>query len=626
MINLKKLTQVKYLSFILFLIITVLFIRNLLGPDIQTIYLDNNKVQTRCLSQPIENIKNNNYEEYKIEKIPQDLYISESIKNLYCYGFVGNIEIFEEEKVIATFYNSSIKIFQYLNIILNSVLIIIILYNLKFANYQTLFLFFLINYLNFDIFLPTVNKYYAFFPFLEINYYEISLFINSLFISIFLSSIKNNKFMLLSFIFHLIFLIDFLPIFLISIYFQNKYNFIFTNSERKIFISLPIFYYSVKIISSVTNNLDFLWLYTSQVAFRGLSRYPDLQLALFNLTCSKGKYFKFNNDENNIISCDLYTEGLFQFSLFTNLNDSEVVILTLIIFNSLLLLWMVLYLKIISLAKFDEFFVVVLSLSPPFIFLITQGNDDLVALVIGICCLYNLDNYTNLKLIVVTLISFLLIHSGIILFSILIIALLIKDRNIVLKSLIFNFIFAIFIFYNLVFSSISILNNQTYKNVFPDMGFGIILDTSFLSNITGINQFIVFLIFIVTLLFVYNLNYFKILYANIDIKSIQSVVFKKEYIYFLSIPIYFIFNFIFSNNSYRLPIFFVFFILIFTYSKSKVRLLLLFFLLFEPLIKSSPDIFRFATTFLSTISGYLILCITIKLLIDLSKSFKHYVE
>ena len=216
MINLKKLTQVKYLSFILFLIITVLFIRNLLGPDIQTIYLDNNKVQTRCLSQPIENIKNNNYEEYKIEKIPQDLYISESIKNLYCYGFVGNIEIFEEEKVIATFYNSSIKIFQYLNIILNSVLIIIILYNLKFANYQTLFLFFLINYLNFDIFLPTVNKYYAFFPFLEINYYEISLFINSLFISIFLSSIKNNKFMLLSFIFQYIFKINIILFLLIQ--------------------------------------------------------------------------------------------------------------------------------------------------------------------------------------------------------------------------------------------------------------------------------------------------------------------------------------------------------------------------------------------------------------------------
>ena len=69
----------------------------------------------------------------ELEKIPQDLYISENIKNLYCYGFVGNIEISEEEKVITTFYNSSIKIFQYLNIILNSVLIIIVLFNLKFS-------------------------------------------------------------------------------------------------------------------------------------------------------------------------------------------------------------------------------------------------------------------------------------------------------------------------------------------------------------------------------------------------------------------------------------------------------------------------------------------------------------
>ena len=111
MISLKKLTQTKHLLFISFLIILVLFLRNILGPDIQTINLDNNKVQTRCLSQPIENIKNNNYEEYKLEKIPQDLYISENIKNLYSM-VVGNIEISERRKVITTFYNSSIGYFN----------------------------------------------------------------------------------------------------------------------------------------------------------------------------------------------------------------------------------------------------------------------------------------------------------------------------------------------------------------------------------------------------------------------------------------------------------------------------------------------------------------------------------
>ena len=46
-------------------------------------------------------------------------------------------------------------------------------------------------------------------------------------------------------------------------------------------------YYIVKIISSLTNKLDFFWLYTSQSGFRGLSRYPDLQFILFNLSCRK---------------------------------------------------------------------------------------------------------------------------------------------------------------------------------------------------------------------------------------------------------------------------------------------------------------------------------------------------
>ena len=43
--------------------------------------------------------KNNNYEEYKLEKIPQDLYISENIKNLYCYGFVGKLKYPKRKKL-----------------------------------------------------------------------------------------------------------------------------------------------------------------------------------------------------------------------------------------------------------------------------------------------------------------------------------------------------------------------------------------------------------------------------------------------------------------------------------------------------------------------------------------------
>lgn len=626
MINLKKLTEAKYLLFILFLIITVLFLRNLLGPDIQTINLDNNKVQTRCLSQSIENIKNYNYKEYKIEKAPQDLYISENIKNLYCYGFVGNIEISEDKKVITTFYNSSLKIFSLLNNLINFLLIITIFLKDKFSKFVILISFYIFNYLNFDLFIPVVSKSFVFLPFLEINYFETSLFINSLFLSLFLSRSTNNKIFLIGFILHLLFLVDFLPIFIISKILQNKLVFNFNDFERKVFIALPVIYYIVKIISSLTSKLDFFWLYTSQSGFRGLSRYPDLQLILFNLSCKKGKYFNFNNEEGNVFSCDEFMQGSFNFSLLTNISDANVVLISIIVFNFFIVLWIFIYFEMLKKMELNEIFVVILSVSAPFIFLISQGNDDFLGLVISMFCIYDFRKFTFLKLLILTITSLLIIHSGFLLIAIFLIALFIKDYNVVLRSSIFNIIFAFFILYNLYFSSISILNNKSYQSVFPDMGFGIILDTDYLSSNTGIDQLYILLILLISLFFIYRSNYLKALYSYIDKKAIKSLIYQKENIYFLSIPIYFIFVFIFSNVSYRLPIFYVFFILTLTYSKTNLRILILLFLLLEPLIKGSPSYFTISTTILSTASGYFVLCITLKLLIDLIKGYKYNVE
>ena len=626
MLSLRKLSQTKHLIFIFFLITTVFLLRNILGPDIQTINLENNKVQTRCLSQPIENIKNNNYEEYKIEKIPQDLYISENIKNLYCYGFVGNIEISEEEKVITTFYNSSLKIFSLFNNLINFLLILSIFLKVKFSRHVILISFYIFNYLNFDLFIPVVSKSFVFLPFLEINYFDISLFTNLLFISLFLSRSTNNKIFLIGFMFHLLLLVDFLPIFIISKILQNKFIFNFNNFERKVFIALPVAYYIVKIISSLTSRLDFFWLNTSKSGFRGLTRYPDLQQVFFNLSCQKGKVFNLYNVEGNLYSCDEFTKGSFNFSLFTNFSDANIVLSAIIVFNLFLIFWIFIYFKMLNILELDKNFVVILSVSTPFIYLISQGNDDFLGLVISIFCLYDLRKFTFLKLLILTVTSFLIIHSGFLLFAIMLLSLFIKDQKVAIKTSIFNLIFAIFILYNLFFNSISILNNNSYQYVFPDMGFGIMLDTEYLSFISGADQFVVLIFLLFTLLIIFKSNFIKIFYLGININAIKSVIFKKEYLYFLSIIIYFVFMFIFPNISYRLPAFFIFFILLLTYSKTNVRILFLLFLLLEPLIKSSPKYFSNFTTMLSTVSGYIVLCVALKLLFDLIKGYKYYVE
>ena len=68
--------------------------------------------------------------------------------------------------------------------------------------------------------------------------------------------------------------------------------------------------------------------------------------------------------------------------------------------------------------------------------------------------------------------------------------------------------------------------------------------------------------------------------------------------------------------------FLVFFILILTYSKTSVRILILLFLLLEPLIKTLQIISVFLRQFLVQPLGYLVLCITLKLIIDLAKELQ----
>ena len=162
-------------------------------------------------------------------------------------------------------------------------------------------------------------------------------------------------------------------------------------------------------------------------------------------------------------------------------------------------------------------------------------------------CIYHLRKFTILKLLILTITSLLIIHSGFLLFAIFLIALFIKDYNVAFKSSFFNVIFAIFILYNFYFSSISILNNKSYQSVFPDMGFGIILDTDYLSSITGINQIYILLILLISLYFTYRSNYLKALYSYIDKNAIKSLIYqKRKYILFCQF-LYILYLYLFSQ-------------------------------------------------------------------------------
>lgn len=609
----------KYLE--LFLILTPLlffFIKPILGPEVNYLVIDNQEVEIRCLDKQANlNINDSqNLKQYKLYLGARDLYLSDSYKNILCFGYVGNFNINNESGVVEIYFNSNLKLFKFA---LNAFNLFLILLLLTFT-VNKFFIFssyVLVNYLIFDNFAPLLEKYFIFLPFLQFSYYETSLFVNLLFISIYLSTFKNNKVFILALIFHLIFFVDFVSIFLISKFFQNKFRFEFNIFEKNLFLITPVIHYFIKIISSLSTKFDFLWISSSQQAFRGLSRYPDFQWVLFALNCSPGKTFSFNNNDKYLASCDQYTQQLFLGNMLNNLSNETIVLLAIYVINIFLLFWIIIYYIFIKYSGFDIIPIALISISPPFIWLISYGNDDFIALIVSVLCLYNLKKATYFKLIILTLVSFVIIHSSVLLFSVVIISIYKKDFKIFKASALSSLGLIVFILYKFLFSPISIGINKAFDAVYFDTGYGILEDANFLSSLFYLNEIFIFTLILIALGIFYKSQTFKRIYSEINFLEVKNFFSTEKNLYFTSFLFYFLALFFISNNSYRLPIFFIIFIVIMTNSSVKVNFVIYGFLFFEPLIKESFQWYRYTTSFISTLLSYVFFCIVLKITYNL---------
>ena len=380
---------------------------------------------------------------------------------------------------------------------------------------------------------------------------------------------NKNKILMIQFIFFLaIFHIEILGIYLIFLYFKYKFEFNFSKSEFLLFKSIPIAILFLRFIFSLSKNFNIFWYSLIRKPYSGSTRFYDMQWNLLNIKCNSG------NTSGDYLFFGSFMECPETYSPMYNL-----IVLDLKIQNTTYILYLIFcilltfgYFRLLNKFSNKKELVVIVFLSPPLNFLIYQGNLDLIVLITLLFISSSISSKMHIKLIFLFFVAIFEIHPVLILFGFLFLFLLEKEVKYFLFTLFLVVAFIGFLFFdfeNKKFSNQYLaqqLGTSTYINdIFTS--FGLKLDLIFLSEIIKVN--IYFIIFFVSI-FIY---FFFSKYIQYKINLEKEL---------LPLSIYFIGTIILENPVYRLSIFLILFISLFSEKFLKLNYLILFSLFLNP--------------------------------------------
>jgi len=219
----------------------------------------------------------------KFNIIERDLYIFPEIQNVKCFGKI--IEVYEGEN-IELVYGTNKKVYNYFNLLGSSVILFLsflILHNERLIKNQILAIF------CFTLFSFTTNKIFlSYFDIFEI-FSNFDLFVSFSSTILFFSSLflYSYKFKIFSIYFFATFNYEYLGIFLLVLLLTSGIKVELGKYEKYTLKILPIYFYLIRYISSLSQNLDFLWRAQFQEAYYGFSRFVDFQGDFFLLNCNK---------------------------------------------------------------------------------------------------------------------------------------------------------------------------------------------------------------------------------------------------------------------------------------------------------------------------------------------------
>lgn len=550
-----------------------------------------------------------NNEEVILKKEKRDVYIFPTLSNLKCLGFITEINSSETANdVITLYYGSNLKVFTYLDTLFNFTIIIPLLLSRKKNLSKILIIYVIFNLLNFKVFNPLDLSYKVFFPIIGPESLDSTTFLKNLFIIFFFFKINSNKGYLLLLTYILFFSVDYFGIFVVSLYLKNKFKFSFSSAEQKYFTLLPLFFYGLRILSTFIDRLDYFWINLGQRVYRGFTIFPDLQWTLFGLRCNgnPNSSFYFGNGIDQINCYDLRGGPL---DSYLSING-DIKFLSLVIGNLSIILLLICFYYFLSRYKKHSVLLVFLILSPPMNHLTFYGNDDLIILLISLFCLINFKKHSLLKVFLVLLISLFNLHPAPLLGGIFLVALKEKDKKIILYSSLAICIFSTLFFFDLIYNSKNI-NNAWMA---PGYGFGVYLDALLLEKYFNFT-----LLFSTIFIFIF----IFFLYRFLKVKKSNLFVSQKISDIYLVIPsiCWYLVTFLYTNNTYRIPLFYCLLYWVFINSNEGLRKIILIFIFLEPVVLQSYFMSKLLILIISNVSSYILFIIFMIYLFDFLEYF-----
>jgi len=378
-----------------------------------------------------------------------------------------------------------------------------------------------------------------------------------------------NKFLLVQFIVFLsLFHIEILGLYVIFLYYRNKFDFNLSKKEFIFFKFIPLISIASKLLFSISKKFDIFWFSLIRKPHSGSSRFYDMQWNLLYMKCNQGsvggEYIRFGSYmECPEIYSPIYKYITHNYNLHT---------LSLFIYLFLLILISIAYIKLFQKFPAKKNFIVLAFLSPPLNFMLYQGNFDFLPFIalLFIYTVFNKKTYLNLILLFV--VSLFEIHPITFLLGFAILF-FIKHRYKELSfaiALMLSFIFYLFYDFSLRKFSNSYLVEQFSTNSYLSdiySSYGLKIDLSIISSTLSVNVYL--LIFTVVLLLIFFTKLFNI-----------NLILEDEYT--IPLALGFFASVVLENPVYRLAVYILLFIFIFNKENKNVNYLLLFSLFLNP--------------------------------------------
>tara|TARA_B100000131_G_scaffold323146_1_gene380123 strand:+ start:2937 stop:4799 length:1863 start_codon:yes stop_codon:yes gene_type:complete len=504
--------------------------------------------------------------------INQEISIFPEIENITCLGGVIGYQIIDGEDNEITLYRaSSSRAYKFLTNLFNFSLCIYVLLINKSKTKNFIFFYLTINFLILNIFYPTESITKIILPTLYPEGIINPIFFQNIAIMLISMKVNNNKLTVLSIIYFVFFSIDFLGIYFILFFINSNFENKFTKKENMVLASLPIFFYSLRIFSSINKGLDHIWINLGQRVFRGYRRFPDFEALMVGYKCNTDSATKFVTG-GTVLDCSINSLRMGPSGELLKFNGS-IKLTSLILGIVSIFLLTILYVLALKIFNNKTLLLLVFFLSPPLNFATFLGNVDIYIALIGVAIIFIPKFQDFISGIILFLLSLFKLHPIGGLIGLFISTLIKKSKKL---SLFLFALISIFIWMLISYSYESKLELVYFDTI--GLSYGLLNQSLILGENFGTpNLFNYFILLIISFTIYKLLNF-----SRIEIENIKNIYMPQSL--FLIYGIWFLETVFYTNSTYRLAIFLYFFFIIYLHVDSKTKLVLLLLLLLEPTI------------------------------------------